>query len=233
MASERAMVEGFCGSISSLLFFTASEMGEHPVAWAPKNLTGLSATSPSVTKFLECLVDLVDERASGHGHDDVVGEAPAELLGDFVADGLGALGVVGPQVDVDEAPVVALRNLRAEAVDLVIVAGDANQARAEYLGAEDLGGFEVGGNENPGVETKARRLRGDGIGEVAGGRAADGRESEGAGRGQGHGDDTVLKGKRRKADGVVFEVQAARADLCAEARGTRPAGSCRRAAPGL
>ena len=46
MASERAMVVGFCGSISSFEFFTASAIGEQPVACAPKNFTGLRFNKP-------------------------------------------------------------------------------------------------------------------------------------------------------------------------------------------
>ena len=40
-------VEGFCGSISVLPSFTAVEIGEHPVACAPKNFTGFGSTMPS------------------------------------------------------------------------------------------------------------------------------------------------------------------------------------------
>jgi hypothetical protein len=43
------MVAGFCGSISVLPVFTAVEMGEHPVACAPKNFTGFSSTNPIFT----------------------------------------------------------------------------------------------------------------------------------------------------------------------------------------
>jgi hypothetical protein len=46
MASERAMVLGRWGTTSSVPCFTATEMGEQPVAWAPKKRTGLSSTRP-------------------------------------------------------------------------------------------------------------------------------------------------------------------------------------------
>jgi hypothetical protein len=45
MASERAMVFGRCGSISLLYCLIAVEIGEHPVACAPKNFTGFGSTS--------------------------------------------------------------------------------------------------------------------------------------------------------------------------------------------
>ncbi len=95
-------------------------------------------------QLVEGFANFGDERAAGHGHDDVVGQAPAELLGDFEADGLGAFRVVGAQIDVDEAPVVAVGNLRAEAIDVVVVAIDADQRGAVDLGVEDLGRLEIG-----------------------------------------------------------------------------------------
>src|SRR6202011_5160467 len=49
MASERAMVLGFCGSKRASPRFTALEIGEHPVACAPKNFPDFSSTQPSVT----------------------------------------------------------------------------------------------------------------------------------------------------------------------------------------
>jgi hypothetical protein len=49
MASERAMVAGFCGSISLRPALTAALMGLQPVAWAPKNFTLLASTRPSST----------------------------------------------------------------------------------------------------------------------------------------------------------------------------------------
>ena len=36
-------------------------------------------------QLVEGLADLADQRAAGHGADDVVGQPPAELLGDLVA----------------------------------------------------------------------------------------------------------------------------------------------------
>ena len=59
MASERAMVFGFCGSISLLPAFTAVLMGLHPVACAPKNFTLLASTSPSSASSRKALAILV------------------------------------------------------------------------------------------------------------------------------------------------------------------------------
>ena len=93
---------------------------------------------------LERLVDLADQAAAGHRADDVLRHPPAELLGDLEADRLRALGVERPQVDVHEAPAVLERDLRAEAVDLVVGAVDADDLGPVDAGAEDLGPLQVG-----------------------------------------------------------------------------------------
>ena len=208
---------------------TAREIGEQPVACAPKNLTCFVSTTPERDQFVESLVDLGDQRAAGHGHDDVVGQAPAKLLGDLIADGLRAFGIVGPQIDVHEAPVVAFADLRAEAIHLIVISGDADQARAEDLRAQHLGRLEIGGDEDPGLEAHARGLRGHGIGQIARGRAAHHLEAEGLGLRQRHGHDAILERKRRETHGVVLQVETREPEARAEARRRDQAASCPRA----
>src|SRR5256885_1624741 len=87
---------------------------------------------------------------------------------------LGAFGVIGTQIHVGETPLEAVGNLRAQTIDLVVVAVDAHDARAIDGGVEDFGRFEVGGNEHASVEALLSGLRGDGIGGGAGGAAAHG-----------------------------------------------------------
>ena len=72
------------------------------------------------------LVDLGQDRAAGGRDDRVLRQPPAELLGDLEAVGLGAFGVVRPQVHVDDRPAVLVGDLGAEAVDVVVVAADAD-----------------------------------------------------------------------------------------------------------
>ena len=91
--------------------FTPSEIGEQPVAWAPKNFTGLCFDPAERNQFAEGFGDFGDERASGHRYDYVVREAPAKLFGDFVAVRLRAFGIVGAQIHVDEAPLEAVGDL--------------------------------------------------------------------------------------------------------------------------
>ncbi len=71
-------------------------------------------------------------------------------------------------------------------------------------------------------------MRGDGIGEIAGGRAADGREMESARGGESRCDNAVLEGEGRKANGVVLEIEIFQAPL----RGEFARGDQRRAANG-
>ena len=97
------MVLGRCGSIKSQPSRTDSEMGEQPVALRAEELDGLIFYQAERDELVEGFADLADQRTACHGADDVIGQAPAELLGYFVALGLGSLCVVRAQVDVDEA----------------------------------------------------------------------------------------------------------------------------------
>ncbi len=107
------------------------------------------------------------------------------MLGYLVADGFGAFGVVGAKVDVDEAPGVLVGDEGAEAVYVVVVAVDADEACSVDEGVEDLGWLEVCGDEDGGFEAEARGLSGYGVGEVACGGAAYGGEAELAARWRG------------------------------------------------
>ena len=220
MASERAMVlRALRLDVVSALLDRVRD-GRAAGGLRAEEADRLVFDQAEVDELVEGLADLADERAAGHGDDDVVGQTPAELLGDLVADGLRAFGVVGAQVHVDEAPVVLVGDQRAEAVDVVVVAVDADQARAVDLGVEDLGGLEVGGDEDAGLEAEARGLRGDGVGEIAGGGAADGRRSRTACALASATETTrSLKLSVGKADGVVLDVEIGGADALAEILG--------------
>src|ERR1700730_8655668 len=102
--------------------------------------------------------------------------------------------------------------MAAETAEVVVVAVDADEARAVDEGVEDLGGLEFGGHEDAGLEAEAGGLRGHGGGQVAGGGAAYDIEAELLCVGQSDGDDAVLEAERGEADGVVFDVEVAGAD---------------------
>src|SRR5262249_49856390 len=77
-------------------------------------------------KFAECLRNFRDERTASHRNDDVVRKLPPKLLGDFVAVRFRSFGVVRPQINVNKAPLEAIRDLRTKTIDVVVVAVDAN-----------------------------------------------------------------------------------------------------------
>ena len=158
-------------------------------------------------QFAEGFGNFADQRTPGHRYDYVVRQAPAELLGDFETVRLGAFGVVRAQVDVDQAPLEAVGDLGAEAVDLVVVAIDADDAGAVDGGIQNFCGLEIGWDEDAGVKALLGRLGGYGIGEIAGRGAAYGLEAEAASGNEGGGYDAVFEGKRREADCVVLKIK--------------------------
>ena len=152
-------------------------------------------------------------------------QPPAELLGDLEAEGLGALRVVGPDVDVDERPVLLLRgDLPGQPVDVVVVAVDGDQGAAVRRGGEDLLLLEVAGDQHHRADAGAGRGGGDGVREVAGRRAGEHREAEFAGGGQRDGDDPVLEGVRRVAR-IVLHPQGFHPELAGQVVGADELGA--------
>ena len=153
-------------------------IGEQPLACAPCTVNAAAFDEPDGGQFLVGLVDLRQQRAAGHRHHGVPGRAPAQLLRDLEAHRLGAFGVVGPQVHVDEAPAVFARDLRAQAVDLIVSAVDADDARAVHQRVEHLAAFQVGGDQHVARQPGRGGVGRDGVGQVARGRAGDDLETE-------------------------------------------------------
>src|SRR5262245_37707604 len=118
------------------------------------------------------------QRAAGDRRYDVIGVLPAQLLDDLKSHRLRAFGVVRAQVDVHEAPAVAVRHLRAEPVHIVVIAVDGVNRRAEDRRTENLSLLEVVGNEHAAFEAETRRVRRDAVGEVTGRRTGDDLEPE-------------------------------------------------------
>ena len=122
---------------------------------------------------------------------------------------------------------------------MIVVAFDTNQRGAVDLGVENLGWLKVGRDKNESLQSETRGLCGDGVGQVAGRRAADRVEAEGLRIGQCDGDDAILEAERRHADGIVLDVEILRANAGAkprrlhQRRQTRPGSaehSCRKPA---
>ncbi len=180
---------------------------------------GLDAVNQAqLGQLIEAFADLHVERARGHRHDAVVGGAPAQLLGDFIAQGLGALGVVGAHVDVDEGPGVLVADLGAEAVDVVVGALDSHQVGAVNLRAQQLAFFQVRGHEDEGLHARPRGVGADRVGQVAGGGAGQGVVAELPRLGGGHGHDAVLE-RPCGVGAVVLKVEVLQAQVLGQVLG--------------
>src|SRR5437016_13592320 len=103
-----------------------------------------------------------------------------------------AFRIVGAQIDVDEAPLKAVGDLRAQAIHMIVVPVNAHDARAVDGGIENFRGLQVGGNEDAGVESFLRGLSCNGVGQSAGGRAAGGGRMNTARSRERRGYETVL-----------------------------------------
>ena len=101
---------------------------------------------------------------------------------------------------------------------MVVVAIDAHQRGAIDLGVENLRRLQVGGNQDEGLQAQPRGMRGNGVGQIPGRRAANRVESECLRIGQRHGHHAILEAQRGHADGVVLDVEIARADALGQAR---------------
>lgn len=152
----------------------------------------------------EPLVDLGELGAGCDRDDHLLREPPAELLGDLVAQGLRALGIVRADVDVHERPVLVLGGqLGGEPVDVVVVAVDGEQGAAVDGGGDDLRLLQRGRDQHDRVPAGAGGRGGHGVGQVARGGAAQHREAELTGGGERDGDDAVLERVRRVARVVL------------------------------
>ena len=123
------------------------------------DLRKIAVHETDLLQLAQAAGDPRQQRATSNGGDDVAREAPAKLLGDLESHRLRAFRVVCAQVDVREAPPQAVRDLRAQAIHVVVIAAHADDVRMEDCRAEDLSDLEVVGNEYEALEAEARRVR--------------------------------------------------------------------------
>jgi hypothetical protein len=116
----------------------------------------ITVDETEVPEFVDALENTRQQRAAGHRGNDMFRDLPAKLFDDFEPVGLGALGVVRAKIDVGKAPAVLVGHLRAQPVDVVVIAADGNDARIVNCSAGDLAWFQVVGNENRAFESQAR-----------------------------------------------------------------------------
>ena len=210
------MVSGRTGRTTSWPALKAAETGEQPVACAPKILYGDVVDETEGHQLAERLVDLGELRTGGHRDHDLLRQPPAERLGDLVAEGLGALRVVGPDVDVHERPVLVVAGqLGGDPVHVVVGPLDRDQDAAVHGGGDDLLLLEVGRDQHHRADPGPGGGRRDRVGEVAGRRAGQGGEAELAGRSQRDADDPVLE-RVGRVGAVVLDPQRPHAQLAGQ-----------------
>jgi len=93
---------------------------------------------------------------------------------------------------------------------------DPHHLCSENLRAENLRGLKIRRDENPCLETFARRLRCDRVGQIASRRAGNCIEAKVASIGERHRDHSILEAQGRKANRVILKVEIARANLLTE-----------------
>jgi hypothetical protein len=162
--------------------------------------------------LVEPSLDLGEQRPAGDRNDNVVGRFPAELLDDLEGQRLGALGVVGADVDVDERPVELTGDLRAQTVDVVVGSLHRDQIRTVDRRGNDLPGLQVGGDEDVRLQPGVSRVSCDRVGEVPGRGTGDGGIAEPLGHRERHRDDAVLEGVGRVGR-VVLQPQLPQPEL--------------------
>src|SRR5215470_17613329 len=164
-------------------------------------------------QLLDGFPDLRDQRAARARHDDVVRCAPAQLFDDFESVRLRSFRVVRPKIHVHERPAVLVRDLRAQAVDLVVRPVNGDQRGIVDQRREHLALLEIGRDEDIGLQPSLGRVSRHGVGQVSCRRTRDGVEPELARLRHRHRDDAILERPRGMADGVVLDPDLATAQL--------------------
>ena len=131
------------------------------------NLRQLPFNQAELAELPEGAANPGEQGSASHRHDQVLGKAPAELLDDLEAKGLGPFRVVAAQVDVGEGPPVPIPDLRAEAIHVVITSVNRDDPRSRDGGPENLARFEGLRNEDVALEPKPRSVRRDAVAKVA------------------------------------------------------------------
>jgi hypothetical protein len=135
----------------------------------------------------------------------VLWQAPAQLLGNFEAVGLGAFRVIGPQIDVDDGPAVFVGDLCAEAIDVIVVAAYAHHRGAEDQRAEDLPLLQIVGDHHIAAKARLGGVGSGAVGKVSRAGATDRVESKFDRLADGDGDNALLVGIRGIVTRIILD----------------------------
>ena len=103
---------------------------------------------------------------------------PAELFGDFEADGFGAFCIKRPQVDVYKSPAIFEGDLCTQAVHLIVGPAHADHVGSIDAGAQDLGSFQIRRDEDVAFQAGGRGVSRNAVSQVSCGGTANGFEAK-------------------------------------------------------
>src|SRR2546425_4705795 len=106
------------------------------------------------------------------------GKSPPELLGDLESIGLGAFRVVAAQINIGKAPSMTLSNLRAEPVDIVIIASDCDQRGIVDCRAEHFACLQIMRDKDVTIQAQSGGVCRNAVAEISGGCARENIEAK-------------------------------------------------------
>src|SRR5262245_47177456 len=210
IAIDFAMVDGF-GELQILL--ERPDDGRTSGRLRGMDAWQLTVDESDLAQFAEAAKNSRQECSARDRRNQVLRKTPAELLGHFEPDGLRPFGVVAAQVDVCESPAELVCDLRAQTIDVVVVAAHADDVRPEDRGPEHFSELEIVGNEDIALQAQACRVRGDAVGQISSRRAAKHGEAQFDGPGCRHRHDAILVGQRRMVYPVFLNVELLQAEM--------------------
>lgn len=227
IANRQRFGDGVRANRSDEILLLAERLSHRgtPIGLSARDFDRLAVDETQIHPLVEALVDFGEHGARRNRDNDMVGRLPAELLGDFVGEGLGTFRVERTQVHVDESPVIfvdallvavdSVGNLGAQSVHLIVVAFDGDDVGVIDERVHHFARFEVGGDEHVTVHTRASGMSRHRVGEVARRGTRGSGEPELDGAAECGGDDAIFEAPRRVGR-VVLDVQIADSESARE-----------------
>ena len=131
---------------------------------------------------------------------------PTELFEEFKTEGFRAFSIERSDVDVNKCPWIDPTNFTAKPVDIVISASDAYDCGTVNEGGDDFADLKIRGDKEKTIQFRYSGVCGNSVGKIASGRTGDSVKVEFLRFAQGDCNNPIFKGKRRMADGVIFDI---------------------------